>query len=166
MKFKFISLNAFVIIFSIFLITSCGDNKNEKKEVPQEESKKELSAHDEYQCPMDCEKGKTYSDTGSCPVCKMDLKEFKNGDSMTCTQHADGNCSCEGDQCKCVNCPEHSKAVTCTQHADGNCSCEGDKCKCENCKEHAKAMTCNQHADGNCTCEGDQCKCDNCPEHS
>lgn len=28
-----------------------------------------------YQCPMDCEKGKTYSQPGTCPVCGMDLKK-------------------------------------------------------------------------------------------
>ena len=27
-----------------------------------------------YQCPMDCEKGKLYDQTGQCPVCKMALK--------------------------------------------------------------------------------------------
>ncbi|MGB0369347.1 MAG: SCO family protein [Flavobacteriales bacterium] len=27
-----------------------------------------------YQCPMECEEDKTYSEEGSCPVCKMDLK--------------------------------------------------------------------------------------------
>lgn len=27
-----------------------------------------------YICPMDCEKGKTYPQAGSCPVCKMDLE--------------------------------------------------------------------------------------------
>jgi protein SCO1/2 len=27
-----------------------------------------------YQCPMQCEVGKTYHKEGSCPVCKMDLK--------------------------------------------------------------------------------------------
>ena len=27
-----------------------------------------------FACPMDCEKGKTYPQTGSCPVCKMDLE--------------------------------------------------------------------------------------------
>jgi len=27
-----------------------------------------------YACPMDCEKGKTYPQPGSCPVCKMDLE--------------------------------------------------------------------------------------------
>jgi protein SCO1/2 len=27
-----------------------------------------------YQCPMQCEGDKTYNDSGSCPICKMDLK--------------------------------------------------------------------------------------------
>ena len=28
-----------------------------------------------YQCPMDCEKGKTYDKPGICPKCKMELKK-------------------------------------------------------------------------------------------
>ena len=138
MKFKFVSLSVFVIIFSLFLITSCGDNKNEKKEAPQEEAKKEVHSNHDYQCPMDCEKGKTYDEAGSCPVCKMDLKEAKQGETTKCDMHKGGKCSCEGDDCKCENCEEHAKAaMTCSQHKDGNCSCEGDKCECENCSEHS-----------------------------
>ena len=30
-----------------------------------------------YQCPMDCENGKTYSKPGQCPVCGMDLEKIK-----------------------------------------------------------------------------------------
>ncbi len=30
-----------------------------------------------YQCPMKCEGDKTYDKSGTCPVCKMDLKEVK-----------------------------------------------------------------------------------------
>ena len=29
-----------------------------------------------YQCPMECEGEKVYSENGSCPVCKMDLKSI------------------------------------------------------------------------------------------
>ena len=29
-----------------------------------------------YQCPMKCEGDKTYSEEGTCPVCKMKLKEL------------------------------------------------------------------------------------------
>lgn len=28
-----------------------------------------------YQCPMDCEKGKTYDKAGQCPECNMDLEK-------------------------------------------------------------------------------------------
>ena len=31
-----------------------------------------------YECPMHCEGDKTYSEPGSCPVCKMDLVEVVN----------------------------------------------------------------------------------------
>jgi len=31
----------------------------------------------EYQCPMDCEEGKTYDSPGVCPVCAMDLKKIE-----------------------------------------------------------------------------------------
>lgn len=37
-------------------------------------SKKITKNIEVYQCPMDCEYGKTYENVGSCPVCKMDLK--------------------------------------------------------------------------------------------
>ena len=30
-----------------------------------------------YQCPMDCEEGKTYEKEGICPVCEMDLKKVE-----------------------------------------------------------------------------------------
>lgn len=30
-----------------------------------------------YACPMNCEKGKTYAQPGSCPVCHMDLEPIK-----------------------------------------------------------------------------------------
>jgi uncharacterized Fe-S radical SAM superfamily protein PflX len=87
-----------VIVLSLGLLTtSCKENKKEEAE-----SKEELievveiseikvidsnvvAASDEmamatYQCPMKCEVDKTYSKHGSCPVCKMDLKEVKKGD--------------------------------------------------------------------------------------
>ncbi|WP_296383059.1 SCO family protein [Winogradskyella sp.] len=45
-------------------MASCNSDKSKKGE-------QELAV---YQCPMQCESDKTYSKTGSCPVCKMDLK--------------------------------------------------------------------------------------------
>jgi len=41
----------------------------------------------EYQCPMDCEEGKTYDAAGACPVCAMHLKKLeKEGEHA----HEDG----------------------------------------------------------------------------
>lgn len=104
MKFNSLSLSLFTIVFSLFVFTSCAEKKSEKKL----EKVEETVAAVEYQCPMDCEDGKTYHEAGSCPVCKMDLKAMDAKMSHSCNQHEDGNCSCEGDKCECVNCADHS----------------------------------------------------------
>ncbi len=65
------ALLVLTLIFAVgFTVTSC---KKEKKE-----EVKELATA-VYQCPMDCEKGKSYTKEGSCPVCKMVLKEKTPG---------------------------------------------------------------------------------------
>jgi len=56
--------------------TSCKEGEKEVKKVEVVKGKKN-AVTDVYQCPMDCEKGKTYDKAGSCPVCKMDLKKKK-----------------------------------------------------------------------------------------
>jgi hypothetical protein len=68
MKKIFIVL-AFIFTVSI-LCTSC---KTEEKK----EDKKEhvLSDREVYQCPMKCEKEKTYEKEGKCPVCEMKLRK-------------------------------------------------------------------------------------------
>ncbi len=75
---KIIVSIAFLCVSAI-VFTSCKDEKKKevKKEVVEEvkkEVKKEAMAA-KYQCPMDCEKGKTYDKPGNCPVCKMALKK-------------------------------------------------------------------------------------------
>ena len=71
-------------VFTVALFfTSCKETK--KEEVKEEMIEESHEGHDHsndtalvvYQCPMDCEKGKTYEVEGACPVCKMDLKELK-----------------------------------------------------------------------------------------
>jgi len=117
MKSKSITLSLFAFVFSMFLFTSCGDKKNTETPASQEnavsqepkaDAEEKEVASVEYQCPMDCEHGKTYHEAGSCPVCKMDLKAAKGSESMTCNQHENGKCTCEGKKCKCKNCKEHS----------------------------------------------------------
>lgn len=77
------SIFVFVAIFSFTVFfTACNETKKEeaKEEINMEnheghDHSSEKMASNVYQCPMDCEKGKTYEVAGSCPVCKMDLKE-------------------------------------------------------------------------------------------
>jgi len=61
----------FKLLFSVFVmvitLASCNSNKSEK-------ASDELAV---YQCPMQCEGEKTYSEAGSCPVCKMDLQPIE-----------------------------------------------------------------------------------------
>ena len=56
----------FFILCSILFIgfTACKNDPNTASE--------EIAAH---QCPMKCEGDKTYDEPGTCPVCKMDLKQ-------------------------------------------------------------------------------------------
>ena len=55
------------ILASSFLI-AC----NQKAENKNSETTKVAAT---YQCPMDCENGKTYDKAGKCPVCEMDLEK-------------------------------------------------------------------------------------------
>jgi uncharacterized paraquat-inducible protein A len=68
---------------SVFF-TSCRDTKKENKtemHKNHEHDTNETAMHDAYQCPMDCEDGKTYEKEGNCPVCKMDLKKVVHDNS-------------------------------------------------------------------------------------
>ena len=81
---KVILMVAMVALVS-FTVTSCKKDKAEDVKIETEvvdEAKQEaqevLASNDVlHQCPMDCEKGKSYTEAGKCPVCKMDLKEKK-----------------------------------------------------------------------------------------
>ena len=72
-------------LVALFVATSCKtEHKKEKEPVKKE---KEM-AMEVFQCPIDCEKGKTYDKEGSCPVCKMDLKKAsKNTDDHSGHNH-------------------------------------------------------------------------------
>lgn len=49
------------ILFHLLTFSSCGGSK--------EDSKSGV-----FQCPMKCEGEKTYTESGKCPECKMDLE--------------------------------------------------------------------------------------------
>jgi transcription initiation factor IIE alpha subunit len=65
-----------IAVVALLVATSCKTETKKDKEPVKTEAKKEM-AMEVYQCPMDCEKGKTYDEKGNCPVCKMDLKKVK-----------------------------------------------------------------------------------------
>lgn len=103
---KLILMLAVVTVVS-FAFTSC---KSDKKEDVKTEEKAEMASNEVYQCPMDCEEGKSYTEAGSCPVCKMDLKSKTvdmDGDSSKkhvegCTCKSGGECKCAPGECKCM----------------------------------------------------------------
>ncbi|WP_111710042.1 heavy metal-binding domain-containing protein [Lutibacter citreus] len=83
MKTVFIS----IAIIALIVLTGCKTDVKKDKEPVKTEEKMETVTMEVYQCPMDCEKGKTYEKPGSCPVCKMDLKKVKKNTE----DHSDHN---------------------------------------------------------------------------
>lgn len=66
----FIAGISLAVLTSGVAISACeGDNKVETSEAAI------------YQCPMDCEEGKTYDNEGICPVCEMELTVKEAGAS-------------------------------------------------------------------------------------
>jgi len=65
----------FIFLFS-FYAAACNSSNTQKNttEVKSDTTNSRIVAAF-YQCPMDCESGKTYADTGKCPVCEMDLEK-------------------------------------------------------------------------------------------
>ena len=134
-----------VLVLAVTLgvtFTSC--KKDKKADATEETTGETASADQVYQCPMDCEHGKSYTEAGKCPVCEMDLKAKKAGEEVSehkhdgeCTKCPEGECKCEGDKVKkeCTKCPE------------GKCTCDKDaKAECTKCG-HSKAE---------CTCPKDK----------
>ncbi|WP_456378166.1 heavy metal-binding domain-containing protein [Lutibacter sp.] len=131
---KTIYVFAAILSFAV-LFTACKETKKEeaKDDVKIESHEghnhdsEEMASKDVYQCPMNCEKGKTYDKEGSCPVCKMDLKmktsdtkEMKHASNCKCMEG--GECTCEDGKCECqeevvlIN----NKGTKC---GSGGCSC-------------------------------------------
>ena len=73
-----------ILLLALFLsisivLTSCKESKKDetKEHIEHGVEKADLAMNDVYQCPMDCENGKTYEKEGICPVCEMDLKKVE-----------------------------------------------------------------------------------------
>ena len=63
------------------IISACGNSETKHNEEMSHDENMEMTdehaEHAHYQCPMKCEGEKMYEELGSCPVCKMDLKEIE-----------------------------------------------------------------------------------------
>lgn len=85
-----------VVLTVGFTVTSCKSEQKETKEVVKEveevveKTSPEMIAVATYQCPMDCEKGKTYDKPGQCPVCKMDLQKQEADSDSEEHEHEEG----------------------------------------------------------------------------
>ncbi|MEQ1746682.1 MAG: heavy metal-binding domain-containing protein [Saprospiraceae bacterium] len=60
----------FALVLSALSFSACNNDHPKHNAQPAAPGTK-------YICPMNCEKGKTYDQPGSCPVCHMDLEPMK-----------------------------------------------------------------------------------------
>lgn len=140
---KFMLVAVVLFSTSVFM-NSCKETKKEVGNTESHEghdhSSDEMAAKT-YQCPMDCENGKTYDAEGSCPVCNMDIKEVNSA-----MEHADG-CECnEGGECKCEDGKCSCQAeLACTKCEPGECTCKKETA--QNNKE------CTKCEKGSCSCK-------------
>ena len=89
------------IVFTLVLgLLFVAFSNAQNTEVVAEEAKTEVASSDVvYQCPMDCEEGKTYKEAGKCPVCNMDLKA-KSGEKACCKGKDKAECKKNKAECK------------------------------------------------------------------
>lgn len=146
MKLKTFILPLALFIVTFFSLSACKDKKSET--LPTDDTEVAIAT---YKCPMNCEDGKTYTEAGTCPVCKMNLMAVDEESKNTCAAYTGGECKCESGTCTCVDCPKKNKEMKCAMHEDGK------KCENSDCKEHSKQMSCTMHKDGE-KCEDADCK--------
>ncbi len=68
---KNLTLGFFTLLSLLFFFNSCGSDSTTAD-----------SSEAVYKCPMECEGDKTYSEKGSCPVCKMDLMPLEENSKI------------------------------------------------------------------------------------
>ena len=122
----YLSKHTLIILFSaLLLLSACKEKSNYSSEPEQDENTLSAGKQDNnksttdavYKCPMDCEDGKTYSEAGSCPICKMDLALLENGSEQKSKQGMHGQKA------------KHNKKKMC-QCKEGECKCKKGECKC------------------------------------
>lgn len=85
---KIVFITAIFCSVSLAFIACKSEKKEVKKEkVVVEEKTEKVALKEVYQCPMDCEKGKTYEKEGNCPVCKMKLRKKEKAEADSHENH-------------------------------------------------------------------------------
>ncbi len=86
-----------LVVFGLFFVNF---SNAQSTEAVAEEVKTEVASSDVvYQCPMDCEHGKTYKEAGKCSVCNMNLKA-KSGEKACCKGKDKAECKKNKAECK------------------------------------------------------------------
>jgi len=114
------------LVFGLFFVAfSNAQSASTIKKAKSEFTVKNKKAAD-YQCPMDCEKGKTYDKAGTCPVCKMDLKAKKSGKKAKgCCSGSKAKSSCGSKKAK-SSCGDKKVKSSCGDKK-AKSSCSGKK---------------------------------------
>ena len=76
-----------LFILALGALGACSDTTQSTTESSGPPAVERVANQKQYACPMKCEGDKTYAEAGTCPVCKMDLKEVAMAEADT-TQHA------------------------------------------------------------------------------
>ncbi len=63
------------LVLSVAAFSACKNDHSKH----QSQTTETAAPGPKYICPMNCEKGKTYDQPGSCPVCNMDLEPVQAG---------------------------------------------------------------------------------------
>ena len=162
---KSILLIAAMFSFAV-IFTSCNEvKKGEAKTEKHDDhdghnyaAKEVVSAKVTFQCPMDCEKGKTYGEAGNCPTCKMALKANKTECKTACA----GKKECKPADCKDK---KDCKPADCKDKKDCKPEACGDKTACASKKECKTDSSCKDKKElarikQDCThCEPGNCEC-------
>jgi len=128
------------VVFGLFFVAFSNAQESVSKEAVKVATIEKVAA---YQCPMDCEKGKTYAKPGSCPVCKMDLKKVdasKNTAKSCSGTPKKGCCASKKAAAAKKSCSKDGakKASSCSKGGEKkSCSKDGAK-KASSCKSGAK----------------------------
>ena len=64
-----------LFVLALGTLSACTDSNKSTTETTETTPVEQVANSQYYACPMKCEGEKTYAKAGTCPVCKMDLKE-------------------------------------------------------------------------------------------